>query len=108
MSRMSYGLVATAIFFIYLGLSIALYSTGTITDILLLFAGLLTLIGVWTLIYGIFLGEDLIFWISNGSFITLISLAFFTYKYTANIGIAFAVVMIGVGLLIIMFLLKKP
>lgn len=107
MVKISYGQVAAAIFFIYLGLSIGLYSTGAITDFLLLFAGLLILIGVWTLIYGMFLGKDLTFWLSNGAFITLISLAFFTYKYTLNIGIAVAVVMVGIGILIVSFIFRK-
>ncbi|MCS7364002.1 MAG: hypothetical protein NDF54_01000, partial [archaeon GB-1867-035] len=74
---------------------------------LLLFAGLLILIGVWTLIYGMVLGKDLTFWLSNGAFITLISLAFFTYKYTLNIGIAVAVVMVGIGILIVSFIFRK-
>lgn len=108
MIKISYGQVAAAIFFLYLGLSIGLYSAGAITDVLLLFAGLLTLLGIWTLIYGVFLGRDLTFWISNGAFVTLISLAFFTYRYTYNVGISIAVVMVGIGVLIVSFIFKKP
>lgn len=107
MAKISYGQIAVALFFLYLGLSFAFSSTGIITDLLLLFAGLLTVIGVWTIIYGLLFGDDLAFWLSNGALITLISAAFFTYKYTLNIGISIAVIMIGIGIMIIAFMVRK-
>ncbi|RLE53874.1 MAG: hypothetical protein DRJ26_02770 [Candidatus Methanomethylicota archaeon] len=105
---LSYGKVAAAIFFLYLGISIWLISSGVITDILLLIAGLLVLIGVWTITYGFTMSQkDVVFWLANGAFITLISASIFAFRLTEQISISIAVLFIGVGLLIIAFMLKR-
>ena len=105
--KISYGMVALAISLLYLGFSIGMYSSGIITDIVLIFAGLLTLIGIWTLIYAFIIGKDMTYWLVNGSLITLFSLALFTFKATNNIGYAFSSILIGIGVIMIIYLLRR-
>ncbi len=108
LSSLSYGKVAAAIFFLYLGISVWLYSSQVVTDVLMLFAGLLIMIGAWTIVFG-FIGvrRDLTFWLANGSFISLISAAIFAFQLTGQISTSIAVLFIGIGLLIVAFILRR-
>ncbi|GEM_PF-2535237 len=102
-----YGLVALAIFFFYIGLSIGLYTGGAVADVVLLLAGLMISIGSWTLIYAFLVRRDFVFWLVNGSLLTLFSLSLFTYRLTGSSGYAAAVLFAGLGLIVLAYVIRR-
>ncbi|MBS7609027.1 hypothetical protein KEJ19_00445 [Candidatus Bathyarchaeota archaeon] len=103
-----YGFTAIGILLISLGLSALLYASGIITNLWLLFSLNAAAIGAWTIVYGLGYKEaERSFYSGWGAFLILMAISFTAFGILSNFIYAFALLAIGIGILILLAVYKR-
>ncbi|MEM3027370.1 MAG: hypothetical protein QW220_01410 [Candidatus Bathyarchaeia archaeon] len=102
-----YGFTAIGILLVSLGLSALLYASGTLTNLWLLFALNAAVIGAWTIVYGLgYKGGERGFYGGWGAFLILMAMSLAAFGVLTNFIYAFALLAIGIGILVLLAVYK--
>lgn|GEM_PF-6672122 len=103
-----YSFTAIGLLLISLGVSALLYASETVTNLWLLLALHVAVIGTWTLIYGLgFTESDKGYYGGWGIFLILIAASLAVYAILMNLLYAFSLLAVGLGALILASLMRR-
>ncbi len=108
MATPSYGLPALALTLVTIGVSAVLYASGAVTNLGLLGAFIITVLGAWTLVYGFaYKMDEKGYYGGWGIFLILLAASVTVYSIVANVLYSVALLAIGLGTLILLAVLRR-
>lgn len=108
MAAPSYGLPALALTLVAIGVSAVLYASGAVTNLGMLGAFIITVLGAWTLVYGLaYKMDEKGYYGGWGVFLILLAAYVTVYSLVANILYSVALIAIGLGALILLAVLRR-